>query len=146
MEKNQEPKTTVTALGVFFDTEKWIWGFKESKLLIILHALDEVVKSSSLPLKSLESVLGKLVDVRFLVPGGRYNLLFFLRAVHKDKRLDGNRIAISSYLKDQAQWWMDALRASNMRSKITSPDFQCPGSAVEAWSDSAGGCDTRAGS
>ena len=93
----------------------------------------------------LESITGKLVDVRFLVPGGKYNLLYFLRAVHRDEKVNGHMVLVSPLLKEQAQWWLDALRATNMTSPIIHPDIWVPSNALQVWTDAAGGTSTHMG-
>ena len=143
-EKQQIPSETVTALGVYFDTRSWTWGFKEGKLPRILHTLNKVKESEVMDRKELESITGKLGDVKFLVPGGKFNMLYFLQAVHMVE--DGRRqVVISPKLREQADWWMVALRAADTYSPILHPDSQRPSSAKESWSDAAGGTSSHMG-
>ena len=144
-DKQQEPKTTVVALGVQFNTKSWTWGFKEDKLSRILHTLDSIRNCQTIPHKEMESITGKLNDVRFLVQGGKYNMLYFLRAVHRSEEVDGNKIAVTPLLQEQAKWWMTALMAANMESAILHPDTQFPSNAKEAWTDAAGGTSSHMG-
>ena len=112
-EKQQEPSNTVVALGVHFDSSTWTWGFKPDKLAAILNSLKEVSVSATIDAKSIESLTVKLIDIRTLVPGGKFNLLYFLRTVHKQGRLPGNFLAVCPELKEQARWWMQALMAAD---------------------------------
>lgn len=143
-EKQQNPTETVTALGVYFDTIDWTWGFKPDKLGRILHTLNMVKASVVMSHKEMESITGKLGDVKFLVPGGKYNLLYFLEAVHGVGNERG-QVAVSQFLKEQAGWWMTALRAAEMFSPILHPDIQRPSNAKEAWTDAAGGTSSHMG-
>jgi hypothetical protein len=143
-EKQQEPSCTVVALGVCFNTSTWTWGFKPDRLAIVLNSLNVVRSSDYIEERVIQSLTGKLVDVRSLVPGGRYNLLYFLRAVHKQERTAGG-VEVGEKLKEQAQWWVQALIAANEHSLITHPDVQIPANAREAWTDAAGGTSSHMG-
>ena len=79
-DKNQEPDTKVMALGVSYDTEKWEWGFSEGRLAIILDGLRRVEGGERLTLEEMESPVGKLNSISFLVEGGRFYLDGFYRA------------------------------------------------------------------
>ena len=50
----------------------------------ILCSLGEITSSDSVVFRALQSLTGKLMDVKFLVPGGRFNLLFFLQGIQLD--------------------------------------------------------------
>lgn len=138
-DKQQRPAHTVTALGVQFNTVTWTWGLKEDKLLRILHSLTSLQAGNLVDHKTLESITGKLVDVKSLVPGGKFNLLHFLTAVHKAPRKYLNKVRVEIELEDQAGWWMTALKATTIHAPIIHPDSRRPSNAQEAWSDAAGG-------
>ena len=145
-EKAQEPGTVVTGLGVVFDTVSWTWGFHVDKIARILRVLQEVAEAVRVPHRDMESITGKLCDVRFLVPGGRYNMLYFMLAVHdSDARMSG-QVTVGRLLRVQAGWWVTALKAANVSSPIVHPDYRRPSNALEAWSDAAGGSCARVGS
>ena len=100
-DKVQPPDTVVTALGVEFDTKSWTWKYKEDKLARVLYTLEEIQREDSVDFGTIQSITGKLIDVRFLVSGGKYNMLFFLQAVQKGLN-KSDRLKISQHLKDQA--------------------------------------------
>jgi len=93
---------------------------------------------------ALQSITGKLIDVKFLVPGGRFNILFFLQATQLglDK---GDAVKLSPDLKKQAAWWLVALRAATEYSPIVHPDPKVPSNAVEGFTDAAGGTMSKVG-
>ena len=67
--------------GVTFDTVSWEWGFSEGRLAIILDALSRVEEGELLPLAEMESLVGRLGAVGFLVEGGRFYLDRFHRSM-----------------------------------------------------------------
>lgn len=138
-DKCQAPDTTFIGLGVCFDTVRWVWWLKEDKLLTILHALLSIQRSTTTSLKELQSVTGKLVDIRDLVPGGRYNLLYFHCQVAEAVKGDKQLANITEGLKAQAMWWFLSLQANQVHSPIIHPDERMTSTAVYAYSDAAGG-------
>ena len=143
-DKVQPPETTCTALGVEFCTVTFTWRYKADKLARILHSLDSIVKGDETEYKGLQSIAGKLIDVRFLVRGGRYNLLFFLQAANQDLK-PYQRVKPTWELREQAKWWMVALAMADRRSPILSPQPQVPSHAMEGWTDAAGGSTSHMG-
>jgi hypothetical protein len=143
-EKVQAPATTVTALGVEFDTVAWTWRYKMGKLARILHTLQEICQGEEMKYEQLQSIAGKLIDVRFLVRGARYQLLFFLLAANQDLK-PFQVVRPSHQLREQARWWMVALAESDRCSPIIHPDPPVPSHAMEGWTDAAGGSVSHVG-
>ena len=67
------------------------------------------LQGDSVEFRALQSLTGKLMDVKFLVPGGRFNLLFFLQGIQLDLG-KGDMVVISEDLREQAEWWLVALK------------------------------------
>ena len=143
-DKLQPPDTVCTALGVEFDTKSWTWRFKEDKMSRILCSLGEITSSDSVEFRALQSLTGKLMDVKFLVPGGRFNLLFFLQGIQLDLG-KGDMVVISEDLKEQAEWWLVALKSASVHSPIVLPDQRVPSNALEGYTDAAGGTISHVG-
>ena len=143
-DKVQPPDTVVTALGVEFDTVTFTWRYKADKLARILHTLHAIVSEEEMEYEMLQSIAGKLIDVRFLVRGGRYNLLFFLQAANQDLK-KFQVVKPSWHLREQARWWMVALAMADRRSPILHPEVQVPSHAMEGWTDAAGGTTSHVG-
>ena len=143
-EKVQPPDTTVTALGVQFDTVSWTWKYKKEKLIKILHTLDDIRQGKEMEFRQIQSIVGKLIDVRFLVKGGRYNMLLFLIAANQELK-PKEIVKPTTQLKEQAQWWMIALVESDKFSPILHPNPPVPSHAMEGWTDAAGGSTSHVG-
>jgi hypothetical protein len=144
-EKQQEPGTSVVALGVRFDTQSWTWGLKPEKMARILISLDEIRRVDRISLKEIESITGKLTNVKTLVAGGKYNMLHFLLATHKSEADSMNMIRVPEMLREQVMWWSEAFVVADKHSPIIHPDPQRPSNAAEAGSDAAGGTSTHMG-
>ena len=143
-DKVQPPGTKCTALGVEFDTVEWTWRYKADKLARILHALDKLVKGELVMYGEMQTIVGKMIDIRFLVRGGKYNMLFFLQAINQD--LPKERVVKPTReLREQARWWMVALVGADKRSPILHPNPRVPANAVEGWTDAAGGTTSHQG-
>ena len=136
-EKCQAPATEFVGLGVCFNTESWTWWIEEKKLARIQNTLDRIRRGDEMSVLEMESITGKLVDVRDLIPGGRYNLLYFLRSAHLKER--GLKVIPDQKLRAQAHWWVIRLQAMGIHSPILHPDPQEPSNALQAWTDAAGG-------
>jgi hypothetical protein len=142
-EKCQAPDTQFVGLGVCFNTESWTWWIESKKLARILNILDRIRRSEEMSVSEIQSITGKLVDVRDLIPGGRYNLLYFLLEAHKEQK--GARVVPDDRLRSQAHWWVIHLQAMNLHSPIIHPDPQEPSNALQTWTDAAGGSADRTG-
>ena len=143
-DKVQPPNTVCTALGVEFNTETWTWRYKEDKLARILDTLSEIQNKEAVEFGTLQSITGKIMDVKFLVQGGKYNILFFLQSIQQDLGKH-DKVKVSKELKDQAGWWMVALKAATKYSPIVHPDPRVPSNAMDGYTDAAGGTVTKMG-
>ena len=143
-DKNQEPVTKVTALGVSYDTEKWEWGFSEKRLAIILEGLRRVEEGERLTLKEMESLVGRINAVSFLVEGGRFYIDGFYRSI-KGVRGAESLVTEVACLPAQARWWRVSLMVARRYSPIMFPEEGIPGNAVSVWTDAAGGSAGRIG-
>ena len=143
-EKVQPPDTTVIALGVMFDTVKWEWRIKPERLAHIFNVLEKIEQGCDHEFHDMQSIVGKLIDIRVLVRGGKFNLLFFLLVICLDLR-PFDLVKPSQHLREQARWWLRALAKSAGGSPILNPEPRIPSTAVEGWTDAAGGTTSHVG-
>ena len=54
-------------MGVMFNIKEWTWRYKADKLARILIQLDRLRKGELIASKEMQSLVGKLIDVRPLV-------------------------------------------------------------------------------
>ena len=137
-DKVQPPHTTCTALGVVFNTETWTWSLKPDKLARMNQSLVKIMQGEEMEYQEMQSIIGKLIDIKSLVQGGKFNLQYFLQLAHLDlKKKD--RVRPSPELQEQAGWWRTALAMVNKHSPIVHPDVRIPSNAVLGYTDAAGG-------
>ena len=132
------------ALGVCFDTVDWRWWVREDKLAKILSLLQKVTNGEKMTKDSIQSINGRIIDLSFLVRGGRYNMVHLLRAAMQLEH-DPKPLTPSNLLREQCEWRSIRLQASFFSSPITNPDLTRTATALQAWTDAAGGCDKAFG-
>ena len=139
-EKVQSPHTTVTALGMEFDTVGWQVRCPELKMGRILHLVRTGLAVGWLTAIEVASLVGQLVDKVFLVPGARFNIGELTSLVHKDAE-DSDLVEITDLARQQLQWWFVHLPATTWFCPIRHPEEKLwpPPGAVHVNSDAAGG-------
>lgn len=138
-EKAFAPSKTGIVFGVYYDTENWTWAVPKERLERLLVALHELLNLSVLPAAAVESVAGKIIHVRPLVPGGRFHVDQILRAVAKIRK-GARSIEMTPLLQSQLQFWSLLLPTCSGRTPIPDLDKGPPAWAVDFYTDAAGGC------
>ena len=96
-------------------------------------------------MKEMESLVGRINAVSFLVEGGRFYIDGFYRSI-KGVRGAESLVTEVACLPAQARWWRVSLMAARRYSPIMFPEEGIPGNAVSVWTDAAGGSAGRIGS
>ena len=123
--------------GVEYNTEEWTWQLPEEKKLRIIGAIREVRGKATITDKQAQSLAGKLINIRPLIPAGKYNvdrIMAMLAASSKSKE-----VGVDDDCKRQLRFWELALLACNGRLSIPDPDSRLPPWAVDVYTDAAGG-------
>ena len=138
--KVQSPHTTVTALGLEFDTVAWSVKCPEQKLGRMLHSMRLCLVSGSISAGELASLVGKILDKVFLIEGGRFNLSEILALVVAGAPPE-EIVDLSGGAREQLAWWFSRLHSTAWACSIRHPDAKLwpPAGAQEAHSDAAGG-------
>ena len=142
-EKSFAPCHKGVILGVEYDTVNWTWSIPKEKLdrilLTIFKMLDDEVASS----KEIESIVGKLIHVRPLVPGGRFHIDALLAAQASARRRveaeDDEPISISGRLRAQLEYWRVLLPVCSGNLPLPDPDARLPAWSLDVYTDAAGG-------
>lgn len=132
------PRTEGVILGVHYDTVKWTWGIPESNLSSFLQAVDEALAGDSLGQRKLWSLVGKLLHLAPLVPGGRFNLYHLLKANSVSDNPDF-QVKLGGWEKRQLKFWRDFLQVCSGVATIPNPSEALPPWTVEVYTDAAGG-------
>ena len=136
--KSFAPCHSGVILGVDYDTKAWTWAIPQERLDRILRTLHEVLEADSVELKVLESLVGKILHVRPLVPDGRFYVDKLLKAQAMARERSGS-IRITSELRGQLGYWRVMLPVCSGRLPIPDPDRGLPAWALEVYTDAAGG-------
>ena len=136
--KSFAPSHAGIILGVEYDTVQWTWAIPQERLDRILFTLHEVLGQDMVDLKVLESLVGKIIHVRPLVPDGRFHVDVLLKA-QALARLRAGAIRMSPELRSQLGYWKIMLPVCSGRIPIPDPDRGLPAWTLDAFTDAAGG-------
>ena len=132
------PCTEGIVLGVCYDTVEWVWYLREDKLSIILNRIEEAMEHEELTQRAVQSLNGKLLDIRVLVPNSKFYLSNLMMDSHQTDELD-SMVELSDWTRSDLAWWKLVLPLCNQRTKLQDPDRRFLSSAVKIYSDAAGG-------
>lgn len=140
--KLQSPATTVTALGMEFDTVEWEVRCPENKLGRLLHAIRAMLAEGSTTVGALRSLTGQMVDKAFLLEGARFNIGEVIQQNADGTTLqDGDHVPLRPRTREQLRWWFLHMQAAAWYCPIRHPDAKVavPTGARQVWTDAAGG-------
>ena len=123
--------------GIEYDTAEWTWQLPEEKKVRIVAAIREVRGQDTVTDKQAQSLVGKLVNIRPLIPAGRYNadkIMALLAASSKSKV-----VVVDAECHRQLRFWETALLACNGRLSIPEAAAALPPWAADIYTDAAGG-------
>ena len=138
-DKSFGPSTRGTVLGVFYDTIAWTWAVPQDKLIRIILDIEALVDADWLvKQEKLWSVVGKIMHVRLLVPGGKFNLYHLIKA--NGQSTNGKAwVPISAEAKRQLWFWQAMLRVCSGVTTIPRLEDSLPAWALDVYTDAAGG-------
>ena len=137
-EKSFPPSKEGVILGVHYNTVTWRWKLPQEKLDRILHMIWDVLESELVEGNMMESLAGKLVHIRALVPESRFHMSAIMAAV-KEVRNGARVVQVNDRLKKQLQYWKVMLLVCNGNMNIPDHSFPFPQWAVDFHTDAAGG-------
>ena len=137
-EKSFAPCTSGIVLGVYYDTVEWIWAIPHEKLARLIHTAKDVLESDTCKQEVLWSLVGKLLNVAPLVPGGRFHLFHLLHA-NSFSTCAQFEVPLSRDFKRQLWFWFTMLRVCSGRVAIPNPGEGLPPWTLEVYTDAAGG-------
>ena len=123
--------------GVEYDTDEWTWALRPDKLARILATVGEAIGSDYLEAKQVQSLAGKLINVRPLIPAGKFNIDRIMLMLADSS--SGEAVKVSEEGRRQLLFWQVALLACNGRLSIPDPGLATPPWALELFTDAAGG-------
>ena len=123
--------------GVEYDTVKWTWALPEKKKWRIVAAIREAVASAAMAAKEVQSLAGKLINIRPLIPAGKFNIDHIMAALAESSTSD--TVSLSDDCKRQLRFWEVTVLACNGGLAIPDPEGELPPWARNVYTDAAGG-------
>ena len=137
-EKSFAPSQKGVVLGIEYNSVTWTWSLPYDKLCRLLHSIKSVLIAESFPQVGIWSIVGKILNIKPLIPNGKFNIYHILKA--NSYALEGSALVpITPLLKKQLYFWFTMLQVCNGRGTLLNPDQSLPPWAVDVYTDSAGG-------
>jgi len=137
-EKSFGPSKKGTVFGVEYDTESWTWGIPREKMAKIACQIRILLDSDETRQDEIQSVVGRIINVRPLVLDGRFHMDHLMALVAVSER-GADLVALTPGFKRQLHFWYVMLRACSGRAAIPAPEDRLPPWAVDCFTDAAGG-------
>ena len=154
-EKSFGPSTEGTVLGVHYNTVDWTWAIPTDRLNIIVNLLLDVIDMTVIPAKMMETLVGKIVHVRPLVPDGKFHMSELQSAIGYIRREEVRQketmvsipifVGMTELLKAQLTYWRVLLPTCSGRTPIPNVLVEVVPWVMEFYTDAAGGSMTKKG-
>ena len=117
-------------LGVWFDTNEWIWWIANDKVGRYVHSIQNMLKVDLISQREIWSVVGKVLYVAYLIQGSKYHISELLKINSQFE--DGNEmVLLTKRAKSQLKWLIPMIRLAGKGLPIPRPYDYCP---VFVWS------------
>jgi len=136
-EKSFAPRTDGVVFGVHYDTVGWTWAIPADKMGALCGLLDRAIEQRQVGSRDFKSIAGKLIHIKPLVPGGRYNIDKIMGAYATADKVDS--VAISGGCCRQLKFWRLFVQVCSGRVAIPRPAGRLNAAALQAFTDAAGG-------
>lgn len=143
-EKSFGPQQTGVILGIEYDTVQWCWTLPYEKALRLLHLIKTVAESDFFPQEGIWSLTGKILNVKPLIPCGKFNINHLLKANSFSADRSAS-VPVTPELRSQLHFWFKMLQVCAGRGSLPDPDAALPPWAIDVYTDAAGGCSSSAG-
>ena len=140
-EKSFGPCKGGVVFGVEYDTERWTWAIPRERLVRLLLCLQEAMDRLELEARAVKSLVGKLINVKALVPMGRFNVDIVMRwlAAAAAAATEAELVAAPEGCGRQLLFWHVMLRVCSGEVAIPEVADMAAAGALEAFTDAAGG-------
>ena len=154
-EKSFGPSTEGIVLGVRYNTKDWTWAIPEDRLGNIVNLLLDVMIMEEIPSATMETLVGKIVHVKPLIPGGKFHISELQRAIGDIRREEIRQkeagvsspiyVRMTSLLEAQLMYWRVLLPACSGRVPIPDLNVGVAPWTIEFYTDAAGGSLSKKG-
>ena len=125
-------------LGVEYDTINWTWRIPQEKAARFMLQLRELIAADELRQDEIWRIVGRAMHFAPLIPAGRFNLDYLLRANKVSTERDF-AVRISPELKRQAAFWILMIKVCSGTCGIPNLGMGFPAWTLEVFTDAAGG-------
>lgn len=143
-EKSFAKSKTGVVLGVRYDSERWTWGMPQEKLRKFAEQVNLMLTETECRQDQIQSVLGKIINVKALVPGGKFHIDHLMRLQNVSEN-GATLVKLNTEFKRQLHFWLTMLTACSDRAAIPAEETRLPPWAIECFTDAAGGSMESAG-
>ena len=127
-----------TVFGVEYDTENWTWAIPDEKMAKIACQIQILLEATEARQDEIQSIVGRIVNVRALVLGGRFHVNYLMELVSVST-VGGTLVTLTTGFKRQLYFWYVMLRSCSGRTAIPAPAAGLPPWSVDCYTDAAGG-------
>lgn len=138
-DKSFGPCKAGTVFGVHYDTEHWTWAIPDIKLARLVAALQKVVDGCPVTVTEFRSIVGKIINVRPLVPSGRFHVDHIMAIYAEISQKKRGLVEVPPAARQQLHFWMVILQTVSGAVSIPDPYSKLPAAAHQVFTDAAGG-------
>ena len=140
-EKSFAPGKEGVVFGVWYSTTDWVWAIPQNKLIGLVKVIRSAVDKGHVKAKEAKSLVGKIINIKSLVPTGRFNVhhIMALGAEANRAAAAGQVLEVSQDCRQQLEFWHLMLIACNHKVAIPRLPVRQPVWALQAFCDAAGG-------
>ena len=137
-DKSFGPSTSGTVLGVTYNTKDWTWGIPTKKLTLILRSIAQFLAADSVKQGEMWSLVGKIQNVRALVPGGKFHVDHLIRA-NSESSNRADLVVVNNGVRQQLEFWRLVLPLCSNNISIPPWPVFLPAWCRDVYTDAAGG-------
>ena len=140
-EKSFWPSKEGVLFGVEYDMERWTWAIPREWLVRLLNSLQEAMDRLVLEARAVKSLVGKLINVKALVPMGRFNVDIVMRwlAAAAAAATEAELVEAAEGCGRHLLFWHVMLRVYSGEVAILEVAVMLAVGALEAFTDAVGG-------
>ncbi len=132
------PTKKGTVFGIMYDTVNWTWGLPPEKLARLSEQIKTILKKNEERLDEIQSVVGRIINVKPLVPDGRFHIDHLIELTTASTN-PAHLVELNGGFKRQLYFWYLMLRTCNGNASIPDPYTPLPAWSIECFTDAAGG-------
>ena len=144
-DKAFEPCQEGRVFGIEYNSRDFTWWIREDKLSYIISSLDALISTKEHSVRFMKSVAGKVMDIRLMVPNGRFNVGQIVKCAGGNVGAMDMVIEVSEWCRAEAYFWRTMLPFCGRRTPLPDPDWTLPTWSIKVYTDSAGGSTTTLG-